>query len=122
MAEFPNYLFLQTPDLKESTEPNVFVTTFEDGYEKVGVINSQLKTSYSATYYAENLADYEQFRVWHRNDIKQGTSFFIWKNPKTQIYQKARLGNRGKYTGGNNGEYSQLNGGYMIDLTIEVWE
>ncbi len=120
MLVFPDYLTLISSYAHE-VQPSITKTSFEDGYVKNSVVNSQLKNVVKLKYYTCTSENYLKFVQWHKIYLNQGSNFFLWNDPVTGKNRRVRFVD-GLYSAENDSNiYDGVDGGYNISFSLEFW-
>ncbi|MGV0982336.1 MAG: hypothetical protein ACOYB0_08250 [Polynucleobacter sp.] len=72
-------------------DPRLAPIEFEDGYTAYRPTASRVPHRRKLKYRACTKADAQFFREWHRTELRQGAFFFLWRDPVSSEYRRARI-------------------------------
>lgn len=114
MPRLPNYVFIDDTSLQRAQMPNVLRSEMETGPNKTRPIQSVPMFQIAMNIYIcdDKLTD---FRTWYRNELKDGASWFIMRDPFDGTERRFRFVNY---------EYAWVKGGDVLStqITVEAYD
>lgn len=117
MAIFPTYARILVAGYGEQRDSALLRTEMESGPPKQARVKSRVMVTRQASIYLETTADYEAFKAWYSETIREGADWFSFTDPISKAVRQARF-----VGGGLDAKPLETNPrGWTINAKIETW-
>ncbi len=122
MNKFPSYIQINFDGYAEQYLPNVYLSELDSGISKRRLRNSTVQKIISFNGYICNKSDYVDFIHWYKNEINQGSDWFLFIDPIDNIEKRSRIFNTSLQTRPVQSVQNTNLQKWDVTFEIEVWE